>query len=383
MRSVAKVLSIAVILLLSQLLAPISLQPVDASWSGNKWCNVSTVYVWDQSGQAQATSLSLWGWNAQPISIQFGIGSSSNWDIKVTHANRGANGIPAQVQLVSSGGCFVSGQIIIELNDYYMNQYTTFRKENTIGHEMGHTLGLNDISSQTGTPALMLSPGSWDTWGIIVGVYDDVNILQIVYGSTSQPSLSSSSNGATITSLPYPPITLKITSPGGGKYGFVYDSSRSSTGSHNIAIVTTKAYSTTLYRFSDGYYTSTNPGDGTKRVGTIELDNDGIKLIATNPSGGLSFVTLKNSSPGTGSSNTYWLEVVLQKADGVTSVWAYVVKISTNTMYGGLNNNMLSGSQLKYNYNTSPLKFGSGIWTDSSSNPAPDYTLTKFWDYSP
>lgn len=112
---------------------------------------------------------------------------------------------------------------------------------------------------------------------------------------------------------------------------------------------------------------------------TIELDNDGIKASYVNTGGGVTTTTIWSGTPST--TTRYFLEVVAeQSTTGLTTAAVYAYQDdgggSTPPTYLG---SARFTSGINWNtYNT--MYFGTGVWTDNSSNPLSNYSVSEYYD---
>ncbi|HKU50075.1 MAG TPA: hypothetical protein VJP79_09000 [Nitrososphaera sp.] len=144
-------------------------------------------------------------------------------------------------------------------------------------------------------------------------------------------------------------------------------------------LMTVKVKPTTAYRFSLGIHSTNNVADSTNRMATIELDNTGIKASYVNTGGTVSTTTIWSGTPST--STTYFLEVVAVKSTTgltVAGVYAYIDNGS-----GAVEPTFLGSAKFTsgINWNTyGTMHFGTGVWTDSSSNPLSNYQVSEYYN---
>jgi hypothetical protein len=298
------------------------------------------------------------------------------WNHPETTA-RGVTFLPA-----GCSGSYGSSTVSVLINDPVVSGFTSQKRQATWSHELGHALGLDHpTGSGTNYEATNMKPTatSYDTYGIFYPVLDDIRGIASIYGmstSTSQCNTSTQSGSVTYTgtcssSNPALPMTEKVTTAGSSNRAFAYDST-TSLPSVGTILITSKVQPNTLFRFSTGVHTNTNVADGGSRYGTIEVDNDGFKA-AWSFLGLTQTATISSSTPST--TTIYFLELVMQ--DG-KSASAHVYQDngggSTPPTYIGKATFTPSGSWTGTKYT------GTGVWTDSGSNPKSDYTVSQHFN---
>lgn len=260
--------------------------------------------------------------------------------------------------------------------------FSSQQRQNTIAHETLHAVGLDHTPSDSSWKTSLMYPtaANYNDHNIFVPTLDDIRALQSgsSYGSatsTSQCNTSVQSGSVTYTGTcssgnPALPMTEKVTTAGSANRAFAYDSSTSLPSL--TTLITTKVQPNTVYRFSTGVHTNTNVADGGSRYGTIEVDNDGFKA-AWSFLGLTQTASIGTATPST--TKTYFLELVLQ--DGKTAA-AYVFEdngsASTAPTFIGKATFTPSGSWSGTKYT------GTGVWTDSGSNPKSDYQVKEHFN---
>lgn len=259
-------------------------------------------------------------------------------------------------------------------------------------HEFGHAIGFEHTSTSSNPNAdktLMFASAAFNTYNIFVPTLDEVRGLQTMYGSgiaktpqcypftTSGGSVTwtgtcSSTNAAL-------PMTEKITVAGTNRAFASQSQLGQAMPSTEVALMMAKVKPNTAYRFSMGVHTTNNVADPTNRMATIELNNNGIVASYVNTGGTVTSTTIWSGTVST--TTTYFLEVLVEKSTtGLTSAAVYAYKDDG----GGTTSPTFLGSARftsGINWSTdSTMFFGTGVWTDSSSNPLSSYQVTEYYN---
>lgn len=239
----------------------------------------------------------------------------------------------------------------------------------------GHGVGLDHPGAVT---TLMYSTNtSYTTYNIFVPVLDDIRGVQDWYGtplSTSECTTFNQNGAVTYTgtcsgSNPALPMTETVTTAGVQNRAFASDSvSGQSLPSADTALITVKVKPNTLYRYSMGIHTDSNVANQASRFATIEIRDSNI--VADWTSGGVTQTsTIWVGTPST--TTTYFLELVVQNGKPA-AVYAYKDDTSPTWLGKASFTPGLSWSGTKY--------MGTGVWTDGTSNPKSDYTVSQYYD---
>jgi hypothetical protein len=259
------------------------------------------------------------------------------------------------------------------------------------GHELGHAIGLDHTGSGTNAVKTLMyaTIDQYNSYGIFVPTLDEIRAIQFVYGGgiakTPECSEHNSSGGDIVytgtcsSSNAALPMTEKVTTAGTHRAFASQTSGGQAMPSVGTVLMMTKVKPSTLYRFSLGIHSTNNVADSSNRMATIELDNDGIKVSYVNTGGTVTTTTIWSGTPST--TTTYFLEVVAEKSTtGLTAAAVYAYKDdgggSTPPTYLG-SARFTSG----INWGTySTMHFGTGVWTDSSSNPLSNYQVSEYYN---
>lgn len=336
-----------------------------------KWTTGSLLY---KSSNLTATDTTDWNlvipnWNDVPSGATLSkfSGSTNIVYYSVNNPNVSWDGLTSYT--CNGSGNFVS-PVNIYINDHFTNGYGREERQSVIAHETGHSLGLAHTTGATLMNGFTCGTGSrWCTYSIFVPVLDDINGVQNLYGSTSTTAAKTCVvSTADTPSCTYGgsngyPIQLKVSSAATGAYAFTYPGgSAVSLPSSNTLMMLGQVTPNTLYRYSMGIYTATNPYNTSNRFMTIEVDNTGFNLV------GSSSTSIGSTTPSTGT--TYVLELVAE--NGLPA--AGYVFTSSGTYIGTAT---LSPS---LGWSTS-VYYGHGVWTDTSSNPASNYSVNAWYNY--
>jgi hypothetical protein len=170
-------------------------------------------------------------------------------------------------------------------------------------------------------------------------------------------------------------MTEKVTTAGSGNRAFAADSSGSILlPSSNTVLIGTKVNPSTLYRFSTGIHTNTNVADGASRYGTIELNNDGVKA-AWSYLGSTQTSTLCGS-PCVSTGTTYYLQLVMQNGQNAAA-YAYLNDGGGTTPPTYLGKASFTPGTSSW---SGSMNIGTGVWTDSGSNPLSNYVVSEYHD---
>ena len=131
------------------------------------------------------------------------------------------------------------------------------------------------------------------------------------------------------------------------------------------------------YRYSMGVYLVKGYPNQYYRFSTIELDNDGIKLVNT----GKPIKYIWSGYPDTSSSIKYFLILVAETksyAGNPLPSAAYAFKINTNTgSWTWLGSGLLKRG-LSW---TGSVYYGHMVWTDGPGDPESNYYVYGWWNY--
>jgi len=127
-------------------------------------------------------------WNNSPAPVIFVSGSATN-QVEMRDENDGNSGYDGYTNYNTSSRCNHSGYSIVVyawavLNTYFTNGYSGPETQSVAAHELGHTIGLGDVTTNTnGTRQLMYyyTPTRWGQWGINTPQTDDVNGIKAIY----------------------------------------------------------------------------------------------------------------------------------------------------------------------------------------------------------
>lgn len=342
-----------------------------------KWNTLSALSSQDVTDANTAVA----NWSDMPVNVSFQKVTSGEV-IDFTKVNEGNNFITAHTDPFTCSSGFMSTPEVITLNSYYTDSDSPEQRQNTMAHEFGHAIGLMHSTGTYAPETLMyVDATNWSTYKIFVPTLDDIRGAQALYGSTTSTSEcwtftqsgSVTYTGTCSSTNPALPMTEKVTTAGSGNRAFASDSpSGSSLPSSNTVVTIAKVQPSTLYRFSQGIHTNSNVADGTSRYATVELDNDGIKAAWSDSFGLTETSTLWSGTPST--STTYFLELVAENANS-EAAYAYQDDGggSTPPTFLGkttFDTGISSWSGTKY--------FGTGAWTDSSSNPLSNYNVKEY-----
>lgn len=274
----------------------------------------------------------------------------------------------------------------ITLNIDRLNSAAFELGEAVAAHELGHAIGLAH-TGPGGEQALMYATSiNYDSYGVFAPTLDDIRGVTstTLYGGgiakTSQCIEHNSSGGDIVyTGTCGYPMTEKIITAGTHRAFASQTQNGQSMPSVGAVLMTVKVKPTTLYRFSLGIHSTNNVADSSNRMATIELDNNGIKASYVNTGGTVTTTTLWSGTPST--STTYFLEVVAVKSTtGLTVAGLYAYQDNGG---GQVEPTFLGSAKVNsgINWNTySTMHFGTGVWTDSSSNPLSNYQVSEYYN---
>lgn len=268
-----------------------------------------------------------------------------------------------------------TGVVSIYINDALTNSFSSQKRQNVAAHEFGHAVGLDHPGALT---TLMYSTNtSYTTYNIFVPVLDDIRGVQDWYGIPSSTSECTAFNqngvvtytGTCSASNPALPMTETVTTAGAQNRAFASDStSGRSLPSADTALITVKVKPNTLYRYSMGIHTDSNVASQTSRFATIEIRDSNI--VASWTSGGVAQTSaIWVGTPST--TTTYFLELVVQNGKPAAA-YAYKDDASPTWLGKASFTPGLAWSGTKY--------IGTGVWTDGTSNPKSDYTVSQYYD---
>lgn len=314
-------------------------------------------------------------------------GTSTNYDIRVDLIRDAASPNVAQETPESTtfGGtigsvttwCYVRTKI--ELNQAYMDALFASSEghdaQSTMAHELGHALGLQHPVADT-----TLMYGNSNRYGlhkIIMPTPDDLEGLEAqgYLRRVSALNTSSLTTGGAINRYANGSISrVMVSIDGTSQYAYAHDSWTRGTnwrGSGATAEITPNV----VYRGSLRIGPNSNPTDTTARVGSIELNDGGIRLSYTKPDNTLQISTISATPAAAGTK--YWASLRWvpseTTADGA-ALYAHVYRESDNVLLGHLK--IASVSQ-KYGSVAGTYRSGVAAWTDTSSNPNSEYSVNN------
>jgi hypothetical protein len=273
----------------------------------------------------------------------------------------------------------------VYINDYLTNGFSNEKRQNTMAHELGHSLGLDHSGSLKYSPETLMyyTNISFTNYTIFVPVLDDIRGVQARYGAPGNTTQCYTfvSNGnvnytgtCSVNGYAALPMTEYVTSAGSQNRAFAthYSTSRVLP-AVGTALMTTDVQIPNLskaYRFSLGVHTDNNVANPASRFSTIDLDNDGIKAVYDDSSGNSQVIIMNNTSPNTAD---YFLEVAFENGKP-TSTYAYL-----NNNGGGTPPNFLGSTTFSPGSGwSSSVFYGTGVWTDNFLNPLSQYKVTKY-----
>lgn len=339
-----------------------------------KWSNSTIGYSYKNLTATDQTdmNLAITDWKDVPVSISLSL--NANNDIYYYSVSNGG----VSWDGITYYSCNLFGQMVgttsVYINDYFTNGYVRQERQSVEAHETGHAIGL--AHSSLGSALMNCCTGTrWGTYHIFVPVYDDVSGAQSLYVSPSSTpqnlcviSVADSPQCVWNSNLyQQPNINLYVTTSTTGAFASVWPGSSSVhlPGSNTYVIYTFMSPITT-YRYSTGVYLAENPYDTSQRFMTIEVDDDGFKMVQS------------GSSPlsiASGPTEQYWYWLTLVVQNGLPA-YAYAEQTTGGSGYTWLGYGSMS---LNYAWSTS-VYAGNGVWTDSSSNPASNYVTYWWWD---
>lgn len=279
----------------------------------------------------------------------------------------------------------------ITLNTALLGTEGMEKRQAVAAHEIGHAIGLDHTgSSANANKALMYATiDQFNSYHVFVPTLDEIRAIQLVYdaGIAKTPQCyehNSSSGDITYTGTCSStnaalPMTERVTAAGTHRALASQTQNGQAMPSVEKVLMMTKVKPSTAYRFSLGVHSTNNVADSSNRMATIELNNNGITASYVNTGGSVTTTTLWSGTPST--STTYFLMVLVEKSTTeLTSAAVYAYKDdgggSTPPTYLG-SAKFTSG----INWGTySTMHFGTGVWTDSSSNPLSNYVVSEYYN---
>lgn len=344
----------------------------------------SSIVTWEEDSGGLSTTnraefeITTFNYNQLPVDVFF-TEVDSGGQIKIGEFNQPDGALGFYIATCTNGETYDQGNPV-EINVAETSGESSRLRQMVWAHELGHALGLDHPNSIPSNRSIMHQGTSkYDDNHIFVPVLDDINGLQFIYGTPqSTPQCNFSNNNGNVDYIgtcgsedAALPMTVEVITAGSGHRAFAYDTAGESLPSSGTALFTTKVTPNTLYRFSTGIHTNTDVFDDGSRYATIELDDDGIKAVNSEL---FPVTTISSDSPEVGT--TYFLQLVVQ--EGVDAV-AYAFEddgsvVSEPTFLGSATFET-SGTWTGTKY------FGTGVWTDSSSNPKSDYDVEFYSNY--
>lgn len=284
---------------------------------------------------------------------------------------------------------------IVTLNTDILNFVGMEHRQAVAAHELGHAIGLehSGVFPNSAKTLMYATTEFFNTYNIFVPTLDEIRALKssTLYGggiaNTPECYEHKSSGGDIVysgtcsTSNAALPMTEKVTVAGTHRAFASQTQNGQSMPSVGTVLMMTKVKPTTAFRFSLGVHSDNNVADPANRMATIELDNNGIKASYVNTGGSVVTTTIWSGTPST--STTYFLMVVAEKSTtGLTTAAVYAYKDDG----GGTNNTpptFLGSARFSsgINWNTyNTMHFGTGVWTDSSSNPLSNYVVSEYYN---
>ncbi len=360
--------------------------------SSVKWNHLGVSYYNGASANDRlSVDFAAAAWTDTPTPVYLVPGSSSSSDIRVSSTNDAppiSGAIGSTVYACS--GAYFSGQTNITLYDSNMGGWNQDKITSTVAHEMGHALGLNHppyplTSRYSVRWSLMYQDSSfYDNYKIFVPVADDIKGLAQLYGwaphTTFYSSLSRGDVRTGCVPIPCaPPLALRVFTPDSGSFTQPYNTT--TLPNSNIAVMFAYVTPTTVYRFHMGWERASDPTSLQNRYATIELDNDGIKLVTSTGAGAMLNVFTFVSGSSVTANTSYFLELVVECCNVLkATAYAFQGSMATGnageTFLGSLDtaNGLIDG------WGSAHI-FDAAVWTDSPSNPASFYNLDHFWNY--
>ncbi|HKW05512.1 MAG TPA: hypothetical protein VJN71_09465 [Nitrososphaerales archaeon] len=349
----------------------------DGSYAG-RWSS-NTIYYWNDASSSDqapaANAVAEWNLINTNINLQsVSTNSSANISIQSYYNlfdNRG--GYTNQVWSCAGNSCTMS-RAVSWINDA-LDGWPDFSSiEEIAAHELGHALSLGH-ENYGNEPDWNLMNGNVNAYSahkIMAPMRDEVNAMTSLYGQKLHyqfsKAVTSGDSNVYYSSTSSFPIEDWVSGTQAG-YAFAYDPSHTSLPSSNVVLLTAIVASNGLYRSALGVWGSTNPTDTTKRIATIEVDNDGVKYVYYDgPKVGLVVDTI-SSTAHTG--DEYYLELVIQNENGQSTAHAYVYDYTSDTWLGE------ADSDLYFGWGLNPVYMGIAAWTDAPGDPTSNYWISQ------
>lgn len=151
------------------------------TWSGG----VGSLQIYNSNLSSSDVSVmqnaaSEWANTPTPVAYNW-TSYSSSADIKVSSAYNSSVSWDGITTYNSSGGHFVAGSVVVQLNDYWFwtIPYTYDEEISVAAHELGHTLGLNH--SSIASALMYYSTSRYTQYGTYTPQQDDINGVNAMY----------------------------------------------------------------------------------------------------------------------------------------------------------------------------------------------------------
>lgn len=346
--------------------------------------NIQYIYYWNvnlsSSDKADALN-AIAAWNT--VNIQFVIvqaGSQSGAQILFYTVNA-----PGQApSWTGPNPCSSSNYQFTSSSSIYMNDAYAWPNDTqkTAGftHEMGHALGLgHEFSGDENGGCNIMGYGVCNGWDNLYPMRDEINAevslygqsLDYGFGTINQVNGHVNFPGGSLTAFP---LNAYINSGTVGWASALNNiGSLSSIG--NVIILPEIIVMNTLYRAAIGVYTGTNPTVAQNRMATVELDNDGIKIVwGYYQSGSWQNAIMTVYSGSLYTNHVYYVQLGLRNdPDGFVRETVDVYDYTSDTWLAVWNNVVVY-----YKWSSvSNAYVGFGVWTDTTGNPASNYWLNS------
>lgn len=342
-------------------------------YPNDKWCTSVSVYNGASDADYRlATDVARALWNNVPMAISVGVGTSTNNKIAVgEYADAGDDAYGREWKDVPpSNGCFVHSVVQFNMAWNKVHGPIEYRLYRAV-HEIGHSLNL--VDRWDASTDIMYGNTEPVSRGIVHPTFDAINGVVNKQGSYYSTFSSRSSAGDAWASPTSYPDRIYASSAGSNRV-LAYNS-WGTTSSTKAMLANAVVTPSTLYRYGLGFYASTNPTDQSKRATTVEVDNNGIKFVATNLNGGSLVKTLLTSP----TANTpYFVQAVMVRVGTSNTFWgnacAWFVKPDGNEgqFFGCA---LTKQSDIGYGNPPATVYVGHAAWSESTGTS--DYRLAK------